>query len=343
MLPGRKNSVLGILALVFVAHTALVVVPTHAELHKIKVGDKMPEFSATDVDGQVFDYKRAGGKVLMVVFLSGGQKQSAQAAEDIEQIVNRFTANAEHWQLAVVVNDPNVGAYFQTKEKESTVDFHLLLDTEYKLWGKFGIIATPTVIIADKKDMVLWVKAGHGYDFAPVIEARLNQALGMLEQINPSDASLVKTIINTTVDARVQRHLQLAKILREKGRLESAIAEVHKAQTLDPNSIEVNLELGELFCATGQSKEALDVVGRVTVTERSDKARLLLISGWAKRQLGQLDAAEKILLEVIKLNPRSSRGFFELGKIYQTKGQTEKAMISYRKALMHIFGEESKH
>ncbi|MHC4175190.1 MAG: tetratricopeptide repeat protein, partial [Planctomycetota bacterium] len=167
----------------------------------------------------------------------------------------------------------------------------------------------------------------------------LNQALGIAQQIDPNDASRVKTVTNTTVAARIKRHLQMARILQQKGRLESAIAEVRKAKDLDPNSIQVALELGELFCIAGQSKEALDVVKMVKTTKRFDRARLLLISGWAKRQAGQLDAAEKLLLETTTLNTKSSRAFFELGKIYQARRQTDKAMMSYYKALAQVFGE----
>ena len=347
MLPVRKKSLLGTFVFIFAAQALLLIVgfpqggvpPSQAQLRKIRVADEMPEFSATGADGHVFDYKHGGGKVLMVVFLSAGRKRSARAAADIERIVSEFGANAERLQVAVVVGDPNAGAYFQTKEKGSTPDLHILLDTEFKLWGKFGIIAVPTVIISDTNDTVLWVKAGHGYDFTPVIRARLNQALGIAQQIDPNDASRVKTVTNATVAARIKRHLQMANILQQKGRLESAIVEVRKAEELDPNSIEVVLELGELFCRAGQSKTALDVVKKARATKQLDRARLLLISGWAKRQAGQLDAAEKLLLETTTLNPKSSRAFFELGKVYQARGQTDKAMMSYYKALAQIFGE----
>jgi hypothetical protein len=42
------------------------------------------------------------------------------------------------------------------------------------------------------------------------------------------------------------------------------------------------------------------------------------------------------------LNPNSSRGLFELGKIYQVRGQAEKAMVSYHKALALLFGEAAE-
>ena len=66
---------------------------------------------------------------------------------------------------------------------------------------------------------------------------------------------------------------------------------------------------------------------------------LNLVSGWANRQLNNLEEAEKFLLEAVKLNPKSARSFYELGKTYEARGDIEKAATAYRKALAKIFNE----
>lgn len=314
----------------------------HSVRRGFSKGEKMPEFSATDLAGQVFSYKHGGKKALMVVFLSVGQKESARAAADIEEITKKLGADAEHLEVVVAVDDPNCDAYFHSKKEGPAKNFHLLLDREYKLWGTFGIIATPTVIIAGMDDKLAWVKAGHGYNFIPLVRAHLNQALGIAQDLDLNDANRVKTLTNATITARIKRHLQMAKILQQKGELESAIQQVNKAKELDPNSMEVALQMGELLCRAGKSKAAVEVVGTLKATKRLDKARLLLISGWARRQMGDLDEAEKLLLESVMLNPISSRGLFELGKVYQAKGNVEKAMQAYYRALVHIFAEPAE-
>ncbi len=304
---------------------------------RIGIGNKMPEFSASDTSGKPFDYKHEVGKVLMVVFLSANQKNSAQAAADIRGIVRKLANQTNRLNIVFAIDDPNSQAFFPPDPNEPVAGINVIADTKYKLWGKFGIIATPTVIISDTNDTVLWVKAGHSYDFAPVIRARLNQALGIAQEIDPNDASRVKTVTNATVAARIQRHLQMAKMLQAKGRIESAINEVRKAEELDPNSVEAALELGELFCRVGKNEEALKIVERVKATKQLDKARLLLISGWAKRQMGALETAEKHLLEATRLDTESARGFFELGQVYQAKGDKDKAISAYYKALILVF------
>ncbi len=305
---------------------------------RIGIGNKISEFSASEASGKVFNYKHGVGKVLMVVFLSANQKNCAQAAADIKGIVRKLAGQAKRLNVVVAIDDPNSQTFFRSDPNEPVVGIHVVADTEYKLWGKFGIIATPTVIISDTNDTVLWVEAGHSYDFAPVIRARLNQALGIAQEIDPNDASRVKTVTNATVAARIQRHLQMAKILQAKGRIESAINEVRKAERLDPNSAEVALELGELFCRVGKNEAALKIVERMKATKRLNKARLLLISGWAKRQMGDLETAEKHLFEATKLDAKSARGFFELGQVYQAKGEKDKAIAAYYRALTLVFG-----
>ncbi len=311
---------------------------TQAGRHAFDVGEKVPEFSATTLSGQVFSFKQNKGKALMVVFLSPGQKRSARAAADVEKIVRQLGTNEERLQIVISVDDSN-GVDFSSMQKDSAKNIHVLLDSEYKLWGKFGIIATPTVVISDTNDKVLCVKAGYGYDFVPVVRAYINQALGLAQKTAPADAGRVETVANDTITARLKRHLQMAKMLEQKGRLESAIAEIQKARELDPNSAEAALELSELYCRAGRSKAAIDTTKSLKVTKRSDKARLLMVSGWAKRQMGELDAAEKLLLEATKIDPKSSRALFELGKVYQSRQEIDKAMKSYHKALTVIFNE----
>ena len=333
----KKRNILTLLVLILAAGQFLPCAGVSGGPRRIGIGERVPEFSADEASGGIFEYKHGGGKVLMVAFLSGRQKRSVRAASDIERIIRKLDPNSERLDIAVAVDDPNIGGIFQNKEKEPMPFVHILPDTEYKLWGKFGIIVTPTVIISDTNDTVSWVQAGYGSDFAPVIEARLNQSLGIAQEVDPNEASQVKTVQNTTVEARIKRHVQMAKMLQKKGRLKSAITELHKVLVMDPNSVDILFELGELFCAAGRNQAALDLVAKVQATRRGEKARALLISGWAKRQMGEHDTAEEFLLEATALDPKSIRGFFELGKVYQAKGDVEKAMQVYHRALLLVF------
>lgn len=319
---------------------------------RIHIGADMPQFSAVDVAGQKFEYSHGGGKPLMTVFLSVGHQKSDRAAADAKRIVAGLADKADAFRAVLVIEypmngsspqgptDPNSPASAKPFDEYAGKGFIVLADTEYKIWGKFGIIATPTVVISDAADKVLWVEAGYGFDFAPVVQARLHQALGLEDAWHAEQAGQVKTVTNDTVSARAKRHLHMAELLKKKGRIKSAIREIEKAHQLDPNSVPVALELGQLYCQTGNPAAAIKAIGKVKGANRLEKSKLALVLGWAHRLSGDLDAAQKHLLEAIGNNPRLDRAYFELGRVYREKKEFEKAAKAYFKALSGIYDDK---
>ena len=343
MWPVRKQGLAGIVAFVLAVQVLLASTLSEAALRKVNVADTMPEFSLQGVDGSApFAYKHSGGKVLVLAFLPAVQDRLERAVADVEALAKSFPEQIKLIDFACVISGPVEKDLLKSIKPGSELGFPILLDGEYHLWGTLGVIAAPTFLIVGKDDKILWIKAGYGYDFVPVARVHVNQALGIAQETALEDAQHVKALTNDTVSDRLQRHLQMAKVLEQKGRFESAAAEIQKAAELDPNSIEPGLELGELYCRAGRAKTALELAEKLKATGRTDKARVLLISGWARRQLNELEPAEKLLLEAVTLDPKSIRALFELGKVYQARGQLDKAVESYRKALAIVFAESEE-
>ncbi|MHC4119428.1 MAG: tetratricopeptide repeat protein [Planctomycetota bacterium] len=337
MLLRLNNCLLGILICALTANVAFSAGPGQPALRKMKLGDTMLEFSLPDSTGKLFEYKHNRKRVLAMVFLSADQKQSKSAASDIQQILADLRAKAAPFDFVGVMTEPPKSDFFESADPKSA--FPVLLDSQYKLWGKLGIIARPTVLIIGKDDKASWIRAGHAYDFAPALRSNLSHALGIAGAGAPEETVEARALANSTAGSRVKRHLQMAKMLEKKGRFDAAIAEVRKAQALDPRSVEPILELAELLCRTGKGKAALETIEKVQAAERRDNARLMLISGWAGRLTGDLASAEKHLLGATKLDPRSTRGYFELGKLFRARGEKDKAIAAYHRALTLVFGE----
>ena len=99
--------------------------------------------------------------------------------------------------------------------------------------------------------------------------------------------------------------------------------------------------LGELLCRARQPQEAIKLVSPLSGQSDGEKARINLVMGWAKRQLGQLEEAKNFLQEGIKQDSTSPRLRFELGRIYQKLNDSERAMQTYFQALQLIYPEES--
>ncbi len=308
---------------------------------RLKVGAIIPEFSGQSVDGSDYKYEHGSKKVLLLSFLRAGQKNSVSAAEDLLRIVDGLECKPADIDFVVVSHKSDVDELL-IKRKGSTgiISPRIILDSEYKVWGTFGIIACPTTFVADLDSKVLCVKAGHSYNFAPIVQAHVKLALGIEQAVDPEKAGVVKTLNNKTPKARAGRNLQMAKVISDKGKYEFALDMAKKALEIDPNSVDAKIMIGRLNCQLGDGTAALEVVSLIKAEGKSARAELALINGWANRRLERYDVAEKFLLEAAELNGKSPRIHFELGNLYQVSERPEKASHAYHRALVLLLGKE---
>jgi tetratricopeptide (TPR) repeat protein len=273
--------------------------------------------------------------------LSSQQKNSQKAVEDIFWVLSSIPPDRlTSLQVAFVLQNVDNREFIASIQKETPSVVHILDDDQYNIWGKFGVIATPTVLISNPRGKLLCVRPGHTYDFARVVKSRLFQALEIPYDVSPDDAPTVRTVANSTMSAKAKRHLQMARLLSRKSKVSSAIEQAQMAYEIDPNSPEVVLELGGILCRAGKAQKAIKLVSSLSGQSERDKARINLIMGWSKRQLDQPKEAEKHLLEGIQQDPMLPRLFFELGRIYQKRNNSEEAMQAYFQALQLIYREE---
>jgi tetratricopeptide (TPR) repeat protein len=326
---------------VVLAFSTVIYGGVSSSARRIAEGATTPEFSAVDTAGKPFAYRPSRRKVLMLAFLSSQQKRSQEAIEDLFSVLSGIPADKlTSLQIAFVMQNVDDREFITAIQKKAPAAVQIIGDDQYTIWGKFGVIATPTVLISDPQGKVLCVKPGHAYDFAPVVKSRLFQALDMPYDVSPDDASTVRTVTNSTMSAKAKRHLQMAKLLSKKGRVISAIEQAQMAYEIDPNFLEVALELGELLCRAGQTQKAIKLVSTVSVRNSRDKARVNLTLGWANRQMGELETAEEFLQEGIHQDATSPRLHYELGRIYQQRNDSDKAMKAYFRALQLTYGED---
>jgi tetratricopeptide (TPR) repeat protein len=308
---------------------------------RIPEGALIPEFQAVDITGKPFACTRSSGKAMMLTFLSSKQKNSQRAVEDIFRILSSIPSDKlSSLQVAFVLQNVDDKEFVASIQKETPSVVHILDDDQYNIWGKFGVIATPTVLISNPQGKLLCVKPGHTYDFAQVIKSRLFQALEIPYDVRTKDSPTVRTVANSTLSAKAKRHLQMAKLLSGKSKISSAVEQAQMAYEIDPNSPKVALDLGELLCRAGQAQKAITLVSSLSSQNDRDKARINLIMGWAKRQLNQPEEAEKHLLEGINQDPMLPRLYFELGRIFQKRNNSQEAMQAYFQALQLIYHEQ---
>lgn len=311
--------------------------PSPGGQRRIAVGDVMPEFSLTDGGGTAFRYGHEGSRVLGVVILQAGEGHLSRLIADIETLSRELRSETAGFDCVGVMSGPDGVDSLRARDPNAGAVFPILPDPNFAFWGKLGVVAAPTALVVGADHKVQWVKAGYGYDFVAGFHAQLNKALGLTDD---AEASVrVATLENASDQARRERHIRMARTLARKGRLESAIRELQRVRELDPNAADVAFELGEFLCRAGKNEAALKVAAEANAETPSRKARALVIRAWAGRQMGELDAAESLLTKALELEPGSARALYEIGKVYQAKGDVEKALASYRRALAVVFEE----
>ncbi len=310
-----------------------------ADLRNVKIGAPMPPFSLQDLEGKSVSWPSGKKQTLVLVFLPSDSQQIVRVLTDLETITRRFHNEAENFVVLAVAAFPQKKDDLLALRKQSKAHFPILLDTQFKLWGQLGVIAAPTVIVVAQDGTIQWTKAGYGYDFIPLIRSHLAAAIGIVDPYKTDQTAAVNSLDNATPQARALRHLQIARIFARKHEWEQAVDEARKAAQLTPDSIEVLSELGQLLCRVGKNQDAIEMAQKIHSENRQEQALALLIQGWALRQLAEYTKAELMLREAIRKDPLSARAFFELGKIYQVRNQTEKAMRAYHQALAITFDE----
>ncbi len=317
---------------------AVAQLPAGANLRNAKIGDTLAAFELADSTGKSFAYDPGKGRVIVVIFMPTMQEPFEKSLDGMTRVHERLNSRADAYDLVGVISGQS-GAEL-VKKLKTRPGMPILLDTQYKLWGKLGVIATPTAVLAGTDGKIQWIHAGYGYDFIPAMESRILQGLGVEQKEDPAKPTEVKAVGNSTAEARVQRHLQMAHMMEKKGQYEAAVKELAAAREIEPNSVDVRLELGELLCMVGRPADALKLVGNTESLHSDRKARAMTVAGWAYRRLNRLDDAEKTLLAAIPYDPSNARTQFELGKTYQARGLQDKATAAYYRALTILLGDE---
>jgi tetratricopeptide (TPR) repeat protein len=336
MLTQRKGALPSAMAF-FLAASVASSLPAAESLRRVHVGDAMPEFALSDPNGTVFRYPQGQAAVLGIVVLQAKQNHLERLVSDLEVLTQTLKAQTPAFECVGIMSGPGAAEFVQSRGPGAREAFPILLDPEFSFWGKLGVIAAPTAVVVGADHKIQWVKAGYGYDFLATFHAQLEKALGHKTQAGTSVR--VETLENDSDRARRDRHIQLARMLARKGRLESALQELERLRQTDPNAIDVTLELGEVLCRAGRNEAALKMVSALTAESSQDKAHALWICAWARRQMGDLVEAESLLTRALELDRESPRILYELGKVHEAKGQTDKALACYRRALAGIFGE----
>lgn len=328
-----------VIGLVLCGLLGAVVLTTSAradDLRNVKRGEMVPEFRMPSISGAVIDSVNLKGEAVVLVYLSAEQKSSELAAAESQEIARKYAEQPIRFVHATA--DVVHRSYFEELRKEKAIEIPLALDPARELYSKLGLIVFPTTIVMDKEGRLQHVISTRGPDYAHVLDCYVRHVLGLIDDAGLKEALTARTADEHSPQSLASRHRAAARLLRDKGLFESAEEELQAALGYDPGNRDVQLDLADLYLRMGKSEEAQQYIDGVLEQDvRHHRARLL--KGIALFRQSKFDAAEKVLLEVLVLNPDPARTHYYLGMLYEQRGEKDKAIEHYREALSRVLSE----
>ena len=121
-----------------------------------------------------------------------------------------------------------------------------------------------------------------------------------------------------------------ARTAFKKGQLDTALAKVNKAISIEAKEASFYTLRGEIELARGKHKEALQDLD-LAVALNPGYYRPVLVRGMARRKAGALRGANHDLQRSVDLLPTAA-GYYELGRVAQLSGKSDQALSYFREA-----------
>lgn len=308
---------------------------------KLKVGERLPEFSLPRADspGRSFTSQQLLGKPAALIFWRPNQELSAAALTDLQNIVREVGRGRLHVAAVDTALTPAQDAVAFMDKMELT--FPVLLDPNRDLYGKVGIIVSPTTMLFDAGGVLRFSIPTRPPQYPQVVRAHLRFLVGDIDEAQ-RNKEVNPTVLTIEHDrAAAWRMYNLGKKAQDGG-------DARKARELFERSLAQYPALVESRCALGFLELA---AGEWGTAGNDFESALAQQPSLAKAQLGRAavlgrtgsDAeAERILLSLLDRESIAVRTRYELGRIYDARGELDKASTYYRDALSIMFPEDQR-
>ncbi len=305
---------------------------------KLRVGEHLPGFSLPRADNprKQFTSKDLLGKPSIIIFWRPGQELSSEAITDLQQILRDVGASRLKVVAVDTAQSPAEDVVAAMDKLELT--FPILLDAERVLYGEVGVIVAPTTLMFDAEGVLRFAMPTRPPQYARVISARARYLVGdidedqMNQEVNP-------TLLTVEHDrAAAWRMYNLGKKAQAGGETDKAIGLFERSLTQYPTLVESRCALGFLKFEAGKWDEAGSQF-EFALAQQPTLALALLGRAAVLSRTGSTADAEQLLLSLLEHRSIAIRTRYELGRIYDQRGETDKASKYFQAALIIMFPE----
>ena len=130
----------------------------HAKSAKVRVGDKFPDFSFSQLgNSKKVDITTISGKAAVIDFWASDCQPCREAVPELNALLKEFAGKPVVFIGINVDEDPK---YTQAFLEEFKPQYLLLNDQKHTFIRKMGVEAMPTTYVVDQKGKVLFINKG---------------------------------------------------------------------------------------------------------------------------------------------------------------------------------------
>src|SRR5215831_8793860 len=148
----------------------------------------------------------------------------------------------------------------------------------------------------------------------------------------------------TNARAQAYYHFSRGRLLDDQGQPSQAIEEYKKALELDPNNSLIYSEMAESYLRNNRAREAVEAANKAVQLDRDNIEAHKLLSSIYLQTISRANAQQPPSVEtinnaihefeeILRIDPTERQSFLMLGRLYQIKGDRDKATQIYKELL----------
>lgn len=298
---------------------------------RVDVGQMMPDYRLTTMDGRHISNDQHDKRVTVLVYVIANQRGSERAIADASMVVEEI-GDPTQVELIFVTGNTDQAAYFEEFWESKSIHGTLALDPDRVLYAELGLIAFPSTFVVDQEGRVMHMLSTHSPNYPHVIEGYIGHAMGRLDDAGLDEHLKARSLPTSSPKSIASRHRVVARLMREKGLGEAAEKELLSAIEYDPESVDIRLDLADLYLELAELVKAQEQLDWVKAAA-PDHRQALLLEGILLFRQGNYDSAQRVLTKALVLNPDPARTHYYLGRIFESVGNCDEAMAHYREAI----------
>ncbi len=303
----------------------------------VEIGEAAPDFTLSSINGDIIYLSEKKGSITVLLYWRTGQKRSLMALKDSRDILKFF--KGKDINVISVVADSDNQDEVKKILSENKIEIPVVVDSGRQLFSNYGIRVYPTTVIINKKGIISHNIPSHPLSYKKLLKGHIRMALGEIDENELQESLATHKQKKDASTMESHRMYNLAMKFVKSGLIDMAIDTAKKSVAAKPELVEPHILLGFLYLEDKETDLALEAFNKaLELDSHSNDAKTGL--GGALILKGEVDKAIQILTPAAVANPYPQMTYYELGKAYEKKGENEKSIAMYKKAIEKIIHKQ---